>query len=94
MNKTLIGTFGFILLLAAIALPFLHLGQSKADILPLAIAFLAALAAGAFFVLAMMPHFFKRYLIGVAALLVILVGVGLVGLFSTGAPRDINTTQR
>ena len=55
MNRTVIGVFGFILLLTAIALPFLGLEKSNGDMLPLLVAFLTVVASGAFFVLALKP---------------------------------------
>jgi multisubunit Na+/H+ antiporter MnhG subunit len=82
MNKTVIGVFGFILLLIAIALPFLHLEQSKGDALPLLIAVLVAPVACALLVLAIKPEWFRRYLIALAALFGLAVVMFFVGLFS------------
>ena len=87
MNRTLTGIFGFILLVIAIALPFLGLEQSKGDVLPLLVAFLVLLASGAFFVLALKPAAFTGYLIAVTALVVVLAAVGVVGFFHHSAPR-------
>src|ERR1051325_1241781 len=88
MNRTVIGIFGFILLVIAIAIPFLGLEQSKGDVLPLLIAFLVVLASGAFFVLALKPTAFKGYLIAVAALLVVLISVGVAGFLHHSAPQE------
>jgi hypothetical protein len=82
MNRTICGIFGFILLLTAIALPFLHLEQAKGDVLPLLIAFLTVLGSGAFFVLAVKPEVLKKYLIAVGALLVLLFAIGIAGFFT------------
>ena len=88
MNRTVIGIFGFILLVMAIVIPFLGLEQSKGDVLPLLIAFLVVLASGAFFVLALKPTAFKGYLIAVAALLVVLISVGVAGFLHHSAPQE------
>jgi thiol:disulfide interchange protein len=87
MNRTVTGIFGFILLITAIALPFLGLQQSSGDVLPLLIAFLVLLASGAFFVLAIRPVYLKGYLIAVAALLVVLTVLGGAGFFHHSSPQ-------
>ena len=92
MNRTVIGVFGFILLLAAIALPFLGLEQTKGDVLPLLVAFLVLLASGAFFVLALKPAAFKGYLIAVVALVVVWAAPLVVGFFHHSSPQQ--KTQR
>ena len=78
MNRTLLGVFGFILLLVAIALPFLGLGQSKGDVLPLFISLLVFLVSGGFLVLAIKPEIFRKYVIGAAALVGSLVVVFII----------------
>lgn len=87
MNRTVTGIFGFILLLIAIALPFLGLEQSKGDVLPLLVAFLVFLASGAFFVLALKPAAFKGYLIAVIALVAVLTTAGVASYFHHSAPQ-------
>jgi hypothetical protein len=89
MNKNVTGTFGFILLLAAVALPFLGLEQSKGDVLPLLVAFLTVLASGAFFILALRPIYVKRYLIGVLSLIMVLMAIGVAGYFHHSAPQGM-----
>ena len=80
-------TFGFILLIGAIALPFLGLEQSKGDILPLLVAFLILLASGAFFVLALNRSFLKGYLITIAVFLAVLIGFAVAGALYNSTPH-------
>ena len=68
-------------------IPFLGLEQSRGDILPLLISFLLLLVSGAYFVVALNRALLKAYLITIAALFAILIGLGVAGASYYSTPH-------
>ncbi len=84
MNRNLVGSFGFVLILLALAIPFLGLEQSDGDILPLLVAVVSFVTGLGLLLASIKPGIGKAYAISAgafAAVAGVLLVVGFVVSF-------------
>ena len=90
MNRNLIGTFGFVLILVGVALPFAGLQQSGGDILPLLVGGATFLVGVGLLVRAIKPEAFRAYALVTCSLGAVAVLLMIVIFVSSSGERTVS----